>query len=163
MKDDEIRGVIGHEMAHVLNGDMVTLTLITGVLNTFVFVIAQVVSRIVAGFLSRDDENVSYFSYMMTYNLLQVVFGLLASLVIMWFSRVREYRADHGGAEFTGKTSMIAALRKLQSISKLEPRGIFGGERNMRAFMITEPDSMFSTHPSLDNRIKALEEDYKLA
>jgi heat shock protein HtpX len=163
MKDNEIRGVVGHEMAHILNGDMVTLTLITGVLNTFVFVIAQVVSRIVAGFLSRDDENVSYFSYMMIYNLLQVVFWLLASLIIMWFSRVREYRADHGGAEFTGKSSMIAALRKLQSVSKLQPRDIFGGEKNMRAFMITEPDSMFSTHPSLDSRIKALEEDYKLA
>ncbi len=93
---------------------------------------------------------------------LQTVFGLLASLIIMWFSRHREYRADLGGASFTSKQSMIHALKKLQSMTKLEPSTRLD-HGNLKAFMITEPDSFFSTHPSLDNRIKALEENYKLA
>lgn len=82
--------------------------------------------------------------------------------VVMWFSRVREYRADLGGAEYTSKEKMISGLRKLQKMTKLgkteEPR-----DEKLTAFMINEPDSFFSTHPSLDNRIKALEENYKLA
>jgi heat shock protein HtpX len=151
-------------MAHILNGDMVTLTLITGVLNTFVIVLSQVISRIIVSSLSRNDEGegISYLSYMLTYTILQSVFGLLASFVIMWFSRHREYRADLGGATYTGKASMLSALKKLQSMTKLEktPHLDHG---NLKAFMITEPDSFFSTHPSMDNRIKALEENYKLA
>jgi heat shock protein HtpX len=93
---------------------------------------------------------------------LQSVFGLLASFIIMWFSRHREYRADLGGAEYTGKQSMINALKRLQSMTKLDHiQQLDHG--NLKAFMITEPDSFFSTHPSMDNRIKTLEENYKLA
>jgi heat shock protein HtpX len=164
MKEDEIRWVIGHEMAHILNGDMVTLTLITGVLNAFVIVLSQVISRIIVSFLSRNDdgEGISYLSYMITYTILQSAFGLLASFIIMWFSRHREYRADLGGATYTGKSSMISALKKLQGMTKLE-KSQHLDHGNLKAFMITEPDSFFSTHPSMDNRIKALEENYKLA
>lgn len=164
MKDSEIAGVIWHEMAHILNGDMVTLTLITWVLNTFVIVLSQVASRFIASFLARGEESewISHLSYMATYMVLQTVFGLLASLIIMWFSRHREYRADLGGASYTSKQSMIHALKKLQSMTKLEPSTRLD-HGNLKAFMITEPDSFFSTHPSLDNRIKALEENYKLS
>ncbi|MDD2693889.1 MAG: protease HtpX [Candidatus Gracilibacteria bacterium] len=163
MENREIEGVVGHEMAHVLNGDMVTLTLITGVMNTFVIVLSHIVSRIVAGFLSRSDSDeggISQLSYFLVYNVLQVVFGLLASIVIMYFSRMREYRADLGGAEFTSKASMIAGLKRLQQLTKLQDRHVDNGK--LTAFMISEPDSFWSTHPSLDNRIKALEENYQL-
>jgi heat shock protein HtpX len=164
MKDDEIRWVVWHEMAHILNGDMVTLTLITWVLNTFVIVLSQIVSRIVISFLSRWEESagISHFAYMAIYMVLQSVFGLLASLIIMWFSRHREYRADLGAAEYTGKQGMIAALKSLQTMTKLK-KATHLDHGNLNAFMITEPDSFFSTHPSLENRIKALEENYKLA
>lgn len=163
MENREIEWVVGHEMAHVLNGDMVTLTLITGVMNTFVIVLSHIVSRIVAGFLSRSDSDeggISQLSYFLVYNVLQVVFGLLASIVIMYFSRMREYRADLGGAEFTSKASMIAGLKRLQQLTKLQDRHVDNGK--LTAFMISEPDSFWSTHPSLDNRIKALEENYQL-
>ena len=163
MKESEIQWVIWHEMAHILNGDMVTLTLITGVLNTFVIVLSQVLSRVVSSFLSKweESEGMSYISYMMVYNILQVIFWLLASMVIMWFSRHREYRADLWGATYTWKANMIAALRRLQSLTKLEQTPVQHG--NLRAFMITEPDSLFSTNPALSNRITALESNYKLA
>lgn len=159
----EIEGVIGHEMAHILNGDMVTLTLITGVMNTFVIVLSHIVSRIVASFLSRgndESEGISHLSYMLVYNVLQIIFGLLASIVIMYFSRIREYRADEGGAQFTSKSNMIAALRKLKKVTELSHEPTDNGK--LTAFMINERDHWFSTHPSLENRIRALEENYRL-
>jgi heat shock protein HtpX len=163
MEDREIEWVVGHEMAHILNWDMVTLTLITGVMNTFVIVLAHIVSRIVAWFLSRSDSDewvISNFSYFLVYNVLQIIFWILASFVIMYFSRMREYRADLGGAQFTSKASMVAGLKRLQKLSKLQDRHTDNGK--LTAFMINEPDSFFSTHPSLTNRIKALEENYQL-
>jgi heat shock protein HtpX len=163
MEDREIEWVVGHEMAHILNGDMVTLTLITGVMNTFVIVIAHLASRVVANFLSRwsDEEgSISQLTYFLIYNVLQLIFWVLASFVIMYFSRMREYRADAGGAEFTSKASMIAGLKRLQKLTKLTDEHTNNGK--MTAFMINEPDSFFSTHPSLNNRIKSLEENYRL-
>lgn len=110
--------------------------------------------------LSRDDDDaIGWFTYNAIYIVFQIIFGFLASFVIMWFSRVREYRADIGGAKYTSKASMIAGLRRLQKITATEQTA---EEQKMAAFMIHEPDSMFSTHPSLDNRIKALEENYQL-
>ncbi len=164
MEKWEIEWVVGHEMAHILNGDMVTLTLIQGVMNTFVILFSHIAARAVSTFLSRDDEEggLSYLAYQGVYMMFQIVFWFLAMFVVMWFSRVREYRADLGGAEYTSKEKMISGLRKLQKMTKLgkteEPR-----DEKLTAFMINEPDSFFSTHPSLDNRIKALEENYKLA
>jgi heat shock protein HtpX len=93
--------------------------------------------------------------------LFQLVFGGLAMLVIMWFSRMREYRADLGGAQYTSKAKMVSGLRKLQKMTKLVHTD--STDKKMAAFMITEPDSFFSTHPSLDNRLRALEENYQLA
>ena len=164
---DEIEGVVGHEMAHILNGDMVTLTLIQGVMNTFVVFLSQVIARAIDAWISDENgEGMGILAYNLVYMLLQIVFGFLASLVVMYFSRYREYRADEGGARFTSKKKMIAGLQKLK---KLTNAPIQVSEENaeankkMAAFMISEPDSAFSTHPSLDNRIKALEENMQLA
>ncbi len=159
----EIEWVVGHEMAHILNGDMVTLTLLQGVMNTFVILFSHIAARAVSSFLSRDGEEngLSYLAYQGVYMAFQLVFGFLAMFVVMWFSRIREYRADLGGAQYTSKAKMISGLKKLQKMTALvhvEPT-----DKKMAAFMINEPDSFFSTHPSLDNRIKALEENYQLA
>ena len=150
-------------MAHILNGDMVTLTLLQGVMNTFVILFSHIAARAVSSFLSRDGEEngLSYLAYQAVYMVFQLVFGFLAMFVVMWFSRMREYRADLGGAQYTSKAKMISGLKKLQKMTALvhtEPQ-----DKKMAAFMINEPDSMFSTHPSLDNRIRALEENYQLA
>ena len=109
MTREEAEAVLAHEVSHVANGDMITLTLIQGVLNTFVFFFARIAARAI----NRGSNN--HFVYFMTVMAFQVVFGMLASIVVMWFSRQREYRADAGGAELAGKQKMIAALQKLQS------------------------------------------------
>ncbi len=167
MELDEIEGVVGHEMAHILNGDMVTLTLIQGVMNTFVVFLSQVIARAIDAWISDENgEGMGWLAYNLVYMLLQIVFGFLASLVVMYFSRYREYRADEGGARFTNKKKMIAGLQKLKKLSSMPVQvSEENAEANkkMAAFMISEPDSMFSTHPSLDNRIKALEENIQLA
>lgn len=158
MNEDEIEGVVGHEMAHILNGDMVTLTLIQGVMNAFVIFLAKIVAEAIDKFLSSDDgEGLGLIAYNLVYIGLQIVFGFLASFVVMYFSRKREYRADEGGAKYTSKAKMIAGLQKLKSMQSLGTK-----DTKMSPFMITEPDSMFSTHPSLDNRIKALQENFSI-
>jgi heat shock protein HtpX len=150
-------------MAHILNGDMVTLTLIQGVMNTFVYFISHIAARFISSFLSRGEESsegMNTFIYHAIAFVAQIIFGFLAMFVVMWFSRIREYRADLGGAQYTSKAAMIAGLKKLQKITqKLEPQE----NGKMTAFMITEKDSFFSTHPSLQNRIEALESNYQLA
>lgn len=158
MNEDEIEGVVGHEMAHILNGDMVTLTLIQGVMNAFVIFLAKIVAEAIDKFLSSNDgEGLGLIAYNLVYIGLQIVFGFLASFVVMYFSRKREYRADEGGAKYTSKAKMIAGLQKLKSMQSLGTK-----DTKMSPFMITEPDSMFSTHPSLDNRIKALQENFSI-
>lgn len=158
MNEDEIEGVVGHEMAHILNGDMVTLTLIQGVMNAFVIFLAKIIAEAIDKFLSSDDgEGLGLIAYNLVYIGLQIVFGFLASFVVMYFSRKREYRADEGGAKYTSKAKMIAGLQKLKSMQSLGTK-----DTKMSPFMITEPDSMFSTHPSLDNRIKALQENFSI-
>ena len=152
MTRDEAEAVLAHEVSHVANGDMITLTLIQGVLNTFVFFFA----RIAASAINRGSNN--HFVYFMTVMAFQVVFGMLASIVVMWFSRQREYRADAGGAELAGKQKMIAALQKLQSNQaggKIE--GQLDGQ--LTAFGISggrAMGSLFMSHPPLQKRIDAL-------
>lgn len=164
MTHDEIEGVVGHEMAHILNGDMVTLTLIQGVMNTFVIFLSQVVAKIIDNFFSPDDgEGLGFIAYNAVYMVLQIIFGFLASLVVMYFSRIREYRADEGGARYTSKAKMIAGLKRLQKMSSLQEENVTEQDKKMAAFMINEPDSAFSTHPSLSNRIEALEKNLQLA
>lgn len=151
-----IEGVVAHEMAHILNGDMVTMTLLQWVLNTFVVFFARIVSNIIA---SRLDEWLSWFAYMWVNILLQMVFWLLATPIAMKFSRYREFRADEGSARFVGKDKMIAwleALKRMQSMasddnSKLATMKV--STKSRWGLM-----SLFSSHPDLDDRIKALEE-----
>ena len=159
MAQDEAEAVLGHEISHVANGDMVTLALVQGVVNTFVIFLARVVAGIVTNALSgnRDGENnavggLAYFAVVMV---LELTFGILASTIVMWFSRQREFRADAGGARLAGREKMIAALErlKLSHESSLQGQlvafGINGGKKSSMA-------ELFMTHPSLDNRIEAL-------
>lgn len=152
MTRDEVEAVLAHEMAHVGNGDMVTLTLIQGVVNTFVVFFA----KIIAGFLTSSDdegEENSGWAYFAVNIVLQILFGFLASLITMWFSRQREYRADAGAAKLVGAPKMIAALQRLQGHGSDLPQ-------DMAAMGISsaEKDSLWSTHPSLDNRIARLQQ-----
>jgi heat shock protein HtpX len=154
MNKQEVEAVLGHEISHVANGDMVTLTLIQGVVNTFVFFLSRVVGSIVDSALSRGDERRSGgIGYFVTVMVAQVVLGFLASMIVMWFSRMREFRADAGGARLAGRNSMIAALERLKAAhgqplpQKMAAFGISGGGGISRLFM---------SHPPLDERIAAL-------
>ena len=151
MTREEVEAVLAHEMSHVANGDMVTLTLIQGVVNTFVVFLSRLVANMVAG--NSDEEEGSSMAYFVVSMVLQVLFGFLASFIVMWFSRQREYRADAGAAKLVGAPKMIAALQRLKGNGEstlpreVNAMGIAGGEK----------DSLLSTHPTLDNRIAALQ------
>lgn len=150
MSQDEAEAVLGHELSHIANGDMVTLTLVQGVLNTFVFFFA----RVVASLFNRGGN--SQFVYFMTVMFFQVVFGMLASIIVMWFSRQREYRADSGGAQLAGKHKMISALKRLrgdQQESQLQGQLTAFGIRGKRTVA-----ELFMSHPPLSKRIAALEQ-----
>lgn len=156
MNRDEAEAVLGHEVGHVANGDMVTMALLQGVLNTFVIVLARVVGQIVGGALSGGRDNNGGIGYFLAVNVLQLVFGLFASMIAMWFSRHREFRADVAGATLAGREKMIAALEKLklnQGVSTLPERvsafGIAGG--TPQGFK-----RLFMSHPPLEERIAAL-------
>jgi heat shock protein HtpX len=155
MNRDEIEAVLGHEMTHVANGDMVTLALIQGVVNTFVLFLARVVGNIVdrAVFRSEDGRG---FASILTFYVLQIVFGILATPIVMWFSRWREFRADRGGARLAGREKMVAALEELKRGHEPLPSQQFA------AFGIADGGSragiarLFMSHPPLDERIAAL-------
>lgn len=157
MNEDEIEGVIGHEITHISNGDMVTMTLIQGVVNTFVLFL----SRLLAGALAngdRDDRRSSPMMYWMLTQLFDLLFTILASIAVNYFSRLREFRADAGGARVAGRQKMIAGLRRLQSqFENIEPDN--GAAATMR---ISNKSSglmaLFSTHPPLAERIQRLEQ-----
>lgn len=154
MSPDEVEAVIGHEMAHINNGDMVTSTLLQGTMNTFVFFFA----RIIAQLISRgNDGRSSATSYFLVSMLMQTVLGVLATLVVKWFSRHREFHADRGGAELTSTDSMANALYALKLMKN-------GGAKTalpdqMAAFGITAFHGLFATHPPLEKRIAALTAD----
>lgn len=148
MTREEVEAVLAHEMAHVGNGDMVTLTLIQGVVNTFVVFLARIVSGMVA---RNDDGSTSQGTYFMVSMVLQLVFGFLASFIVFWFSRQREYRADAGAAKLVGAPKMIAALQRLKGNTSDLPQ-----EMNAMGIASDNRDSLLSTHPSLDNRIARL-------
>ncbi|WP_413728505.1 protease HtpX [Sodalis sp. RH19] len=159
MSRDEAEAVIAHEISHVANGDMVTMTLIQGVVNTFVIFVSRILAQLAAGFLSsnRDEGESSngnpmiYFAVSMV---LELVFGVLASIITLWFSRHREFHADAGSARLVGREKMIAALQRLKT--SYEPQE----ESSMLAFCINGKTNSFSelfmSHPPLDKRIEAL-------
>ncbi|WP_031388063.1 protease HtpX [Desulfonatronum thiodismutans] len=155
MTQDEVEAVLAHEVSHVANGDMVTLTLIQGVVNTFVIFISRVVGYFVDRVILKNEEGLGL-GFFITSIVAQIVFGILASVVVLYFSREREYRADAGGAKLAGREKMIAALEKLKRGAQ-EPL-----PEQMSAFGINgKPEGhglklLFMTHPPLDDRIAAL-------
>lgn len=154
MTEDEAEAVVAHEIAHITNGDMVTMTLLQGVLNTFVIFLSRMISTAVA---STKDENGNSSTNTMVFWIadivLQMVFGVIATMIAMWFSRYREYRADAGSAKLVGKEKMIMALQRLQRVH--EPQEMEG---SLAAFMINGVRSkeLFMSHPPLEKRIEAL-------
>jgi len=159
MSREELRAVLGHEMSHVANGDMVTMCLTQGIVNTFVIFFSHVLATVVQSAVSgnrRDGERRggmgSYYLYHMIVQLFQLVFGLFAAIVLMWYSRKREYAADAGSASLLGSPGpMVAALRRL---GNLQP-GVL--PESIKAFGIAgSKTSLFSSHPSLEDRIDAL-------
>ncbi len=152
---DEIEGVIAHEMAHILNGDMVTMTLLQWVLNTFVIFAARIIANI---FNNVTDGKFWALWYFLVSFVLQIVLWILASLIVMFFSRHREYRADEGSASYVGKQKMIAALRALQ---KMQKRASWDDEALATMKISTQKKlwffSLFSSHPDLEDRIQNLE------
>lgn len=153
MSRDEAEAVLGHEVSHVANGDMVTMALLQGVLNTFVIVLARVVGRIVDGAISGNRENegpgLGYFAIVFV---LEMVFGVFASMIAMWFSRYREFRADAGGAQLAGRQKMIAALERLAQM-----HGESSLPKQVAAFGISGGMSgLLRSHPPLEDRIAAL-------
>jgi heat shock protein HtpX len=155
MRRDEVEGVLAHEVAHIQNGDMVTLALIQGVVNAFVIFFARVIANVVRNMV--DERNANLVRFVVTIAL-DIVLGILGAMVVAFFSRAREYRADAGAASLAGREKMIAALQRLASTQplvddanpSLATMKIAGGNRRWMAF--------FSTHPPLEDRIAALRE-----
>lgn len=156
MSEDEAEAVLAHEISHIANGDMVTLTLIQGVVNTFVIFLARVIAGAISN-AARGSNNGSSalggFAYYGIVFVLEMLFGILASIIVMWFSRQREYRADAGSAKLVGRQKMIAALTRLKSNSESQLDG------TMMAFGISGKSAfseLFMSHPPLDKRIDVL-------
>jgi heat shock protein HtpX len=157
MTRDEVEAVLGHEIAHVANGDMVTLTLIQGVMNTFVVFLSRVIGYFVDKVVLRNDRQGPGIGYYVTTVVLDLVLGLVAAMVVAWFSRQREYRADAGSAQLLGRRQpMIAALARLGGLApgelpqSVQAMGITGRPSGVMA--------LFSSHPPIEDRIRALQQ-----
>jgi len=163
MTPDQIRGVLGHEVAHIANGDMVTMTLIQGVINAFVLFLSRILAFvIVQAARGRDSRGNDILMYMLVM-VFQIVFSLLGAIVVCWFSRMREFRADAGGARLAGRQSMIDALRALQRLYDPELAAIEAQRAQaFQAFKISGKQSkflrLFTTHPPLEERIMRLQQ-----
>jgi heat shock protein HtpX len=155
MNRQEIEAVLGHEMTHVANGDMVTLALIQGVVNTFVLFLARVVGNIVDRAVFRSDDGRGIASYL-TFYVLQIAFGILATPLVMWFSRWREFRADRGGAQLAGTSNMIEALEELKRVHEPLPARQFAAFGIADGAVASGLRRLFMSHPPLDERIAAL-------
>ena len=156
MKRDEVEAVLAHEVSHIANGDMITLALIQGVVNTFVFFLSRVVGHVVDRVIFKTERGHGP-AYWITAIVAQVVLGILASAIVMWFSRQREFRADAGGANIAGRQKMVGALKRLQQSAnqphlpeQLEAFGISGG-------MGVGIKRLFMSHPPLEERIEVLQ------
>ena len=154
MSADEVEAVVGHEISHVANGDMITMALMQGVVNTFVYFFATVIGHVVDKVLLKNEDEGYGIGYYVTQMVAQIALGILASMLVMWFSRYREFRADAGGANLAGREKMIAALQALQRAH--EPEALPG---QLAAFGISGggASKLFMTHPPLEERIAALQ------
>lgn len=154
MDDAAVEGVLGHEVAHIANGDMVTMTLIQGVMNTMVLIVARVVAGLVANNVEERSRPMVHFA---VYMLLQIVLSLLGSLMVAYFSRRREFRADRGGAQYAGRERMLAGLKQLRSVYGV----VDDSHQELATLKISGHASsfmqLFSTHPPLEERIRRLE------
>ncbi|EDL65423.1 protease HtpX [Bacillus sp. SG-1] len=153
MDDDAVEGVIAHEVAHIANGDMVTMTLLQGVVNTFVVFLARIAAWIASRFVKEDMAPIVHFIAVIVF---QIVFSILGSLVVFAYSRHREYHADRGGADLAGKDKMVHALRMLKAYSN---RVVEERDTAVATLKISgrRKSPIFSTHPDLDDRISRLE------
>ncbi|GMV30651.1 MAG: protease HtpX [Rhodanobacteraceae bacterium] len=150
----QIEAVLAHEISHVANGDMVTMGLIQGVLNTFVIFLARIVGSVVDSFLRGDREEGGGVGYFVTVMAAQLVLGVFASMIVMWFSRWREFRADAGAARLEGKGAMISALQRLSA-----GHGDTTLPKEVAAFGIAGPfGKLFASHPPIEERIAALQQ-----
>jgi heat shock protein HtpX len=155
MDRSQVEAVLGHEITHVANGDMVTLTLIQGVVNTFVIFLSRIIGSIVDRALSKDDDRGGGIGYFVAVMVSQLVLGLFASMIVAWFSRWREFRADAGGARLAGTGNMISALARLEAVhdsglpAQMVASGISGGVSSGLA-------KLFMSHPPIPERIAAL-------
>lgn len=156
MSKEEVEAVLAHEVGHVANGDMVTMALIQGVVNTFVVFLSRIVGFFVDRVILKNDRGLGI-GYFISSIVAQIVLGILASVIVMWFSRKREYRADAFGAKLAGRNSMIGALQSLQRNAgqvalpeQMAAFGIHGDKGGLRA--------LFMSHPPLEDRIKALQD-----
>ncbi len=162
MTKDEAEAVIAHEISHIANGDMVTMALMQGVVNTFVIFISRIIAGAISGVNSNDEGEGggSFMTYFIVSSILELVFGLLASVITMWFSRHREFKADAGSAHLVGKEKMIAALERLRTShdeSHLEGSIAAFGINGRRSL-----SELFMTHPPLEKRIEALRQGVHL-
>lgn len=153
MAKNEIEAVLAHEVSHVANGDMVTLTLIQGVVNTFVVFLSRVIGHVVDRVVFKVERGHGPAFWIVSI-IAQIILGIFASMIVMWFSRYREFRADAGGAKLAGRNNMIAALKRLKQNQDAPPL-----PDEMAAFAISagKVQKLFSSHPPLDERIKALQ------
>jgi heat shock protein HtpX len=165
MGSNEVEGVLGHEITHVANGDMVTMTLIQGVINSFVLFLSRVLAFVISQAMRSRDERDSgggVLQYLLVM-VFQIVFSILGSLVVCWFSRWREFRADAGGARLAGRPNMINALRALQKLHTHE-EAIAEAQQHpaFQALKISGPRAgflaLFASHPPLEERIARLEQ-----
>jgi heat shock protein HtpX len=152
MRHEEVEGVLAHELSHIQNGDMVTMTLLQGVVNAFVMYLARLIAGIVR---NAADERYAYLLSFVVTIVLDILLGILGMMVVAWFSRAREFRADAGAAHLAGREKMIAALRRLQTTTRL----IDNSEPELATLKINGGRAMmlFATHPPLEARIAALE------
>ncbi len=165
MGSREVEGVLGHEITHVANGDMVTMTLLQGVINAFVLFLSRVLAFVVTQALRSRDDRDSGGGYWMQYLfviLFQIVFSILGSIVVAWFSRWREFRADAGGARLAGRENMINALRALRALQAPEALAVEAQQHQaFQALKIAAPRgflALFASHPPLEERIARLEQ-----
>jgi len=158
MDEAEVKAILGHEISHIANGDMVTMTLLQGVINAFVMFLARAIAYGVSS-MGRNREG-SYFSYVIFTIFFEIIFMILGSLIVAAYSRFREYRADEGGAHLAGKDKMISALRSLESLSQIkDPRA---QSASFQSFKISNPSkrgliALFASHPPVDKRIEHLQ------
>ena len=156
LDEPAVEGVVGHEVAHIANGDMVTMSLVSGVVNSFVMFFSRLIASVILRGNDRENRGPNPFMYFIVVQLLDIVFMLFGSMLVAWFSRYREYRADAGGADLAGKEKMIMALQALQQKYEVQTPD---EPENLAAFKISGKRSwmrLFATHPPLSDRISRL-------